>query len=306
MLRDAAKADYLPAVERLGDLFFYDLSQLSDNESFYGGLINAEPGQAEYWLRRGAELGSLDSAYQLGLLLGQTGRDPEGIEALKVAAEAGHWWAQTKLSDRLGYGRWHNDQEPNSLPTHENGRLEYALMAARNPNRPAGLDPAGPFMLIASGLVDGKYGYPQDIDQAIEHYHTAFKLGDTQAYRRLGYLYEKGERVPKNSSIAFDYYKESALHGCTEAIESLKSYYLGNLGDGRFQDDSKHLAWHRIYYIILKENDPDYVDDEEYNELSSFIENAFRARLTPDEIRSLEETATRYMKIIRENQTNTP
>ena len=85
---------------------------------------------------------------------------------------------------------------------------------------------------------------------AQEDYSTAFEIftllaenGDADAQAHLGYLYNAGEGVERNSEEAVRWYKVSAIQGNRDAQYNLAVAYA--FGDGVAQDDFEAANWYR-------------------------------------------------------------
>ena len=80
--------------------------------------------------------------------------------------------------------------------------------------------------LIAIGKLgslyhDGRNGYPQDVDKALEFYHRAAELGCSEAYNNIGYLYEYGEGAEVDKKKAAHYFELAAMRGGVYARHNL-------------------------------------------------------------------------------------
>ena len=70
----------------------------------------------------------------------------------------------------------------------------------------------------------GMYGFPRDMDKALELWHRAAELGDAMAYTNIGASYKNGEGVETDKKKAIQYFELAALGGDEEA-----RYNLGNV-----------------------------------------------------------------------------
>ena len=68
---------------------------------------------------------------------------------------------------------------------------------------------------------DGRNGFPEDMDKAIELYHQAAKLGYTGAYNNIGFAYLSGRGVEVNETKARHYYELAAIGGSVGARHNL-------------------------------------------------------------------------------------
>lgn len=55
----------------------------------------------------------------------------------------------------------------------------------------------------------GTNGYPKDIRKAYENFIASADLGNSDAMNYLGIFYENGFYVPKNLSVALDYFSHA-------------------------------------------------------------------------------------------------
>ena len=69
----------------------------------------------------------------------------------------------------------------------------------------------------------GRYGSPQDYDEAFELFVRAGELGHVDAYCNVGYAYENGNGVEIDKEKANHYYKLAAIGG-----DVIARYNLGN------------------------------------------------------------------------------
>ena len=60
---------------------------------------------------------------------------------------------------------------------------------------------------------DGKYGFPQDINKALEFWQRAAKLGYTRAFNNIGNTYYNGDGVKVHREKAKHYYELGAMGG---------------------------------------------------------------------------------------------
>jgi len=78
---------------------------------------------------------------------------------------------------------------------------------------------------------DGKYGYPQDHNKALELWHQAAELGYAEAYLNIGYAYSNGKGVEVDKKKAKHYYELAAIKGDVLARHNLgvNEYHLDNM-----------------------------------------------------------------------------
>lgn len=82
-----------------------------------------------------------------------------------------------------------------------------------------------------------------DIERAIALYQKAADAGDLSAMFSLGIIYSRGDGVPKNEEIAFEWYRKAAEKGYPYAMEVMGIYY--EYGDVVEEDLEKAREWYR-------------------------------------------------------------
>ena len=68
---------------------------------------------------------------------------------------------------------------------------------------------------------DGSYGFPQDMDKALELWQRAAELGLPKAYGSIGYSYNNGRGLEIDKKKATYYYELAAIGGCVQARHNL-------------------------------------------------------------------------------------
>lgn len=69
-----------------------------------------------------------------------------------------------------------------------------------------------------------------DLQQALQAYLTAAKLGHVESMNRLGMLYAEGRGVPQDYKTAFTWYQAAAVHGSAPALRNIATMYFYGLG----------------------------------------------------------------------------
>jgi len=69
--------------------------------------------------------------------------------------------------------------------------------------------------------MDGVYGFPQDMDRALELWHRAGELGHPIAYNNIGNAYEYGRGVERDIKKAVHYWEVAAMGGHEMARHNL-------------------------------------------------------------------------------------
>ena len=84
---------------------------------------------------------------------------------------------------------------------------------------------------------NGRYGFPQDYNKALELYHRAAKLGHSIAYCNIGYLYNNGLGVEIDMKKANHFYELAAIGGSVVARFNL---CVNERNEGNFERALKH------------------------------------------------------------------
>ncbi|WP_285657245.1 tetratricopeptide repeat protein [Helicobacter bizzozeronii] len=95
----------------------------------------------------------------------------------------------------------------------------------------------------ACGFKSGNLVVAKNLPKALEYYHKAGKMGNSEAYLHLGYLYKFGDCAPKDIKKALQYFKQSALMGNIEAYLALGNLYW--FGKDVSQDTQKAIEYYQ-------------------------------------------------------------
>ena len=101
-------------------------------------------------------------------------------------------------------------------------------------------------LTFAYGLPAGaqnKVGVPTTYGDAMRWYGNAAKAGHPQAQFYLGYMYETGVRIAKDTAKAALWYRRAGEQGHVQAQYNLAQLYLR--GDGVLRDPAAAAAWYR-------------------------------------------------------------
>lgn len=79
--------------------------------------------------------------------------------------------------------------------------------------------------------------------EALKCFQTAYDMGHSGAMYNLGYMYENGEGVVRDTRKAFDWYLKAANYGDVEAMSMVADRYL--LGNGVSENRSEAFKWHK-------------------------------------------------------------
>ena len=71
---------------------------------------------------------------------------------------------------------------------------------------------------------NGTYGFPQDYEKALEHWHRAAELGSAEAYTNIGYAFIHGEGVEVDKKKAVHYWELAAIGGVVTARFNLGAH----------------------------------------------------------------------------------
>ena len=84
---------------------------------------------------------------------------------------------------------------------------------------------------------EGSYGFPRDIEKALELWHQAGELGCTDAYYSIGVCYTNGEGAELDEKKAVYYYELAAIGGDVKARHNLG---VGEANAGKMGRALKH------------------------------------------------------------------
>lgn len=195
----------------------------------YGETVSQDYEQAEYWLRKATEGGSVDGRGLLGILY-VTADDrrnaKEGMRLLKQAADKDAAYAA--LCALLLY-----EGESLGVPRDVDASFHYASKGARE-------NDADAQALLAMLYYYGE-GTDQDRQKALQLTRMAMK-GDSMLARSLmAWMYYAGDVVQEDSRKAFIMAQDAAEAGESSAMGLLALQYY--TGDGVEEDDHMALNW---------------------------------------------------------------
>jgi len=172
--------------------------------------------EAEAWTQKAAQQGSIQSQFDLGMLLKNKG-DSEGSRFWLVkAASAGHGEAQYALGMIYSEG----DGVKASFPE----ALKWLSMAAKQGSEKA---------KIRLGLTPSTKG---DFNK----YVKAAESGDAKSQYSLGAMYAK----KKSITLAMKWIRKAAIQGLPKAQYDLGKAYAS--GEGAPLDRTKAIKWYRL------------------------------------------------------------
>jgi len=99
------------------------------------------------------------------------------------------------------------------------------------------VDAEDPIAIFNLGMYykDGRNGFPQDMNKALELLHRAGELGSAEAYTNIGYSYHNGVGVEVDTKKARHYYELAAMKGDAAA--------RFNLGNDEWRAGNKERAF---------------------------------------------------------------
>jgi TPR repeat protein len=223
----------------------------------YGIAVPRDLLQAEFWLRRAAEMGSPEAQLQLGMLYLQPemGRE-HGNDAMRWftrAAISGLALAEYNLAlmhlrglgtpvNRVEAERWLRKAVRHRVEA-ARSRLGRLLLEDADPERQregfmlirdsAKAGEAGGLNALAYCFESGT-GTAADMKKAASLYHRAARAGSTDAMHSLGDLYSLGKGVQKDLQEAFTWDTRGCNAGDAASCWSLGYMYLD--GEGVQQD----------------------------------------------------------------------
>ena len=98
----------------------------------------------------------------------------------------------------------------------------------------------------------GSNMYPFNYQRAFDCFREAADLGVAEAMNYLGVMYEKGEAVAKDFSIALDWYKKAADAGSPFAMRTLGVFYM----EGRGVPRNEEIAYEYFEGAYATNQDP--------------------------------------------------
>lgn len=98
---------------------------------------------------------------------------------------------------------------------------------------------------------NGSEGFEQSTKQALKFFSLAYKRGHAMAAHEAGSLYEHGDGIPQNLSLAYECYQMSAYLGANVALHALSRCYFKGLGTQKNEELSELLYCHYYKNIEL-------------------------------------------------------
>ena len=160
--------------------------------------------------------------YELGRVLGASGRSDEALGQFHRAADLGYVLALT----RLGY--LHLCCAPTN---YEQARKELETAISRGDNRAINT--------LAYVYYRG-LGVPKDLHRAKALFEAAARMGNTGSMDALAGIYKNGEGVPADPAVSFRFSEEASKRGDAYGLNNLGFAYLD--GTGTAKDPAKALG----------------------------------------------------------------
>ena len=222
------------------------------------------PHRAEPLLRVGVDGGSALAAHLLGrFCLADAGRQPEGVELLRLASERGDLDAEHLLALALFHGigapsdldaaRSHQRQAAEQ--GHADAALELSLMLAGGLGGPASADEAEYWLQMAASRgsagallnLGGRFarseGAARDLEQAIDCYQRAAHAGSAEAAARLAVMFTSGSEVPKDLEQGERWFERFKLiQGRSKSPFALNAAEVGGRAADRLRSDPDGAA----------------------------------------------------------------
>ena len=157
-------------------------------------------------LATAADTGNMTAQYQLGLIKLQNGETKEALELLRKSANQGQPAAQYRLAKLYESG--------NGVTKDLKTARDLIERSAQNGNRIAMHD-------LANFYANGVGGLEQDLALSARWFEKAAERGVVDSQYNIGYLYEHGYGVVKNTVEAYVWYGVAAAQGDTEATRRI-------------------------------------------------------------------------------------
>ena len=93
--------------------------------------------------------------------------------------------------------------------------------ANKQVNKRMEVDDAQAIHNLGSNYAEGRYGFPQNMDKALELWHRAGELGCAEAYHNIGNAYWYGRGVERDEKKAIHYWELAAIGGHENARHNL-------------------------------------------------------------------------------------
>ena len=116
----------------------------------------------------------------------------------------------------------------------------------------------------------GREGFDKNLPEGVRYIRMAAERGYAKAQNNLGWLYDKGEGVPRDVKKAFDLYMQAAVQGNAIAQHNVGNKYYK--GEGVDKDVNQSFIWskksadqgHRDAQFNLGNNVDVFIIDVQY------------------------------------------
>ena len=116
-------------------------------------------------------------------------------------------------------------------------------------------DPGKIMLLMGLNHFLGLDGELQDYEEALIYFEKALKLGESDAYLKIGSMYKYGQGVKENESQAFKYFKEGAKNGSIDCYGE-----IARIMEKQENIENTKKSWKR-YFELSKSINYTYAGD---------------------------------------------
>ena len=217
-------------------------------------LPEPQKGAAFNYAKKAAENGHIGAQYLAGLIAKKEGNTIEASKFFRLAAKAGHAYAQTAYARLIIKGNADTTEikiarellEKSSKQFHQSGMKTLAKIlfkegeddkAKKLMKKAAEMgNPGAMFYLASKALAHNK------ITKAFELVRKSSQKGHAQSKRILGIMYKRGLCVSRDESIAFKYFEEAFKGGDIKSAYYLAKLYLSGKGCDKNEEEAFRLA----------------------------------------------------------------
>ncbi|MDD5262633.1 MAG: DUF3592 domain-containing protein [Methylacidiphilales bacterium] len=146
----------------------------------------------------------------------------------------------------IGLTVWQHTQDMQKQPVHTYDDVAKAdpQLGNRLLREAAEKGDAKDQVYVAIWYLTGKEGYPKNPAEAAKWFRKAADQGDAEAQNWLAVLYNSGNGVEKNTTLAFEWLNKAGAQGEPHACYSLGYASEKGIG-GTPQDTQKAIEWYR-------------------------------------------------------------
>ena len=263
----AAEAENPEAMDKLGLLYFWGsgveknnnkamelflkASELGYGEAMYdlgtmyanGDGVEKNLEKAFEWYKKSAENHSTYGTLELGICYmwgdGCEKNTEKALKYLSAAAELGDSYVKGRAKFKLGY------IYEQGMDVDKDTKKAFELY-----KEAAELGYANAQYIMGTEYCDGEN---PDADKALANLYRAAVQGCGAAQAELGHHFIKGDIVPQNYKVAFDFYEQAMQHGETIAKRELAWAYLVGAEKAGIESDEKKAV--RLFKESADEGD---------------------------------------------------